>query len=89
MRNNFDRWIAELRDDVIKGEYGHKDTEYTVCPDVWRALYDQGLTPSQAFRSALRGHSNDAHSGGAGEVVEAKELSEGYLVTIQAGETLH
>lgn len=53
MSSNFDHWIAKLRDDVIQGEYGHKQGEYTVCPDVWRSLYDDGLTPSQAFRCAL------------------------------------
>ena len=53
MSSNFDRWIEELRDDVIQGEYGHAEGEYTVCPDVWRSLYDHGMTPSQAFRCAL------------------------------------
>ena len=53
MSSNFDRWIEELRDDVIQGEYGHAEGEYTVCPDVWRSLYDHGMTPSQAFRFAL------------------------------------
>lgn len=53
MSNSFDRWIDELRDDVIKGTYGHDDGAYTICPDAWRIHFEMGLTPAQAFRCAL------------------------------------
>lgn len=49
----FDRWIDELRDDVVQGEYGYEPGEFTVYPAEWRALYKEGLTPSQAFKRAL------------------------------------
>lgn len=49
----FDRWIDELTEEVIQGEYGYEPGEFTVYPDQWRPLYDEGLTPEQAFRRAL------------------------------------
>jgi hypothetical protein len=53
MSAKFDRWIDELREDVVQGEYGYEPGEFTVYPDAWRALYKEGLTPSQAFKRAL------------------------------------
>lgn len=51
--DKFDAWIDELAEDVIEGEYGYERGEFTVYPDHWRSLYDEGLTPSQAFKRAL------------------------------------
>ena len=89
MRNDFDRWIAELRDDVIQGEYGHKQNEYTVCPDVWRGLYDRGLTPSEAFRCALDAHSQDRNRQGDDASGDDRNMGEMDILAMRAGETLH
>lgn len=51
--DKFDQWIDELNTDVIQGEYGYEEDDFSVYPDKWRALYDKGLTPAEAFRSAL------------------------------------
>ena len=86
MANNFERWIQELRRDVIKGMYGHQESEYTVCPDAWRWLYERGLTPAEAFRCAL-----DAHSEGQ-RLVEEQRLTHAELEagsTVRTGHTLH
>lgn len=53
MSAKFDRWISKLTEDVVQGEYGYEPGEFTIYPDHWRALYKEGLTPSQAFRRAL------------------------------------
>ena len=58
----FDQWIRELDEDVIQGEFGYEEGEFTVYVDLWRPLYERGLTPMQAFRAALDAHveaSND------------------------------
>ncbi len=51
----FEEWIRALDEDVIQGEYGFEDGEFTVYADHWRPLYDEGLTPRQAYRRALDG----------------------------------
>lgn len=53
MSAKFDRWIDELREKVVEGEYGYEPGEFTVYPAHWRAPYKEGLTPSQAFKRAL------------------------------------
>jgi hypothetical protein len=52
----FDAWIDTLNVDVVQEEYGYEPGEFTVFRELWRDLYDQGLTPSQAFRRALNAH---------------------------------
>ena len=49
----FDRWMRELNEDVIQGEYGYEEGEFTAYPELWRPLYDEGLTPAAAFKRAL------------------------------------
>ena len=49
----FDEWITALNLDVIQDEYGYEEGEFTVFPDMWRPLYDEGLTPAAAFKRAL------------------------------------
>ena len=49
----FDDWIRELDEDVIQGQYGYERGEFDVFPELWRPLYEKGLTPAQAFRRAL------------------------------------
>jgi hypothetical protein len=51
---DFDRWIDELNKE-IQSEYESKDMN----PADWFDLYQQGLTPSQAWRRALKEYSED------------------------------
>ena len=89
MSNSFDRWIDELRDDVIQGEYGHKKGEYIVCPEVWRSLFDQGLSPAEAFRSTLGMHGNARKPDTSQRLMELKHLEYEDAAAIWAGQTLH
>lgn len=52
----FSSWIAALDEDVIQEEYGYEPGEFNVIPELWRPLFDDGLTPSQAFKRALNAH---------------------------------
>lgn len=38
---------------MIEGEYGFEPGEFTVYPDHWRPMFDEGLTPQQAYRRDL------------------------------------
>lgn len=49
----FECWIATLERDVIQGEYGYEEGEFTVYPSLWRPLFKEGLTPAEAFKRAL------------------------------------
>ena len=49
----FDEWIRKLDEDVIQGKYGYEPGEFSVFPDHWRGLYDEGVTPLNAFKRAL------------------------------------
>jgi len=49
----FSEWIAKLTEDVIQAEFGYEPGEFTVYPTEWRPLYDEGLTPRQAWQRAL------------------------------------
>jgi hypothetical protein len=60
--NNFESWIAVLREDVIQEEYGYEPGEFDVFPEMWRGLYDEGLSPSQAFKRALDDFGKQRHS---------------------------
>jgi hypothetical protein len=53
MTNAFEAWIRTLDEDVIQGEFGYERGEYDVFPELWRPLYDEGLTPRQAWQRAL------------------------------------
>jgi hypothetical protein len=53
MTNAFEAWIRTLDEDVIQGEFGYERGEYDVFPELWRPLYDEGLTPMQAWQRAL------------------------------------
>ncbi|MGI9489161.1 MAG: hypothetical protein ACR2RF_25400 [Geminicoccaceae bacterium] len=52
----YDSWLNELREDVIEGEYGYELGEFNVYANLWWPLYEEGLTPQQAFRRALDAH---------------------------------
>lgn len=41
MSAKFDRWIDELTNDVVQGEYGYEPGEFTVYPSQWRPLYKE------------------------------------------------
>jgi len=49
----FEAWWRSLDEDVIQGEYGYEPGEFTVYPEHWRPLYDEGLSPAAAWRRAL------------------------------------
>jgi len=48
----FDAWIDTLTEDVIEDEYGYEPGEFSVFPEAWRWAFDEGLTPSAAFKRA-------------------------------------
>jgi hypothetical protein len=49
----FEVWMEVLNEEVIQGEYGYERGEFTAYPELWRPLFDEGLTPMQAFKRAL------------------------------------
>lgn len=55
----FEEWIRQLDEDVIQGEYGFEPGEFTVYPDHWRQLFNEKLTPAQAYRRALDAFSDE------------------------------
>lgn len=46
-------WLRILEEDVIVDEYGYEPGEFTVYPALWKQSYDDGLSPSEAWESAL------------------------------------
>lgn len=52
----FKDWIVALDEDVIQGEYGYEDGEFTVYPEHWHPMWREGLSPQAAFRRALDAH---------------------------------
>ncbi len=62
----FDAWVRTLDEDVVQGEYGYEAGEFTVYPEHWRPMFEEGLTPQQAFKRALDAHTlaRAAESGG-------------------------
>lgn len=51
--DRFDAWVDDLEIEVIQGQYGYEEGEFTVYPEQWRSMFDEGLTPSAAFKRAL------------------------------------
>ena len=49
----FRDWCNELDEGVIQDEFGYEPGEFTIFPEHWRALFDEGLTPRQAWQRAL------------------------------------
>lgn len=49
----FRAWLADLDERVIQEEFGYESGEFTVYPEEWRPLYDEGLTPDAAWKRAL------------------------------------
>lgn len=49
----FDAWVRALDEDVVQGEYGYEPGEFSVHPEHWRPMFEEGLTPQMAFRRAL------------------------------------
>lgn len=48
-------WLTSLNDDVIEGEFGYEPGEFTVYSSRWIPLYEEGLTPREAWQRALDG----------------------------------
>ena len=55
---DFDEWIRQLDEDVIQGEFGYEPGEFTVYTTHWRPLFDEGISPREAWQRALDGHRN-------------------------------
>lgn len=51
-------WLDRLEEDVIQGKYGYEPGEFTVYTTHWQELYEEGLTPQQAWQRALDGFAN-------------------------------
>ena len=49
----FEAWITELEEDVIQREFGYEPGEFTVYAEMWRGQFEAGLSPRDAFQSAL------------------------------------
>ncbi|MBC6444643.1 MAG: hypothetical protein GDA50_04315 [Alphaproteobacteria bacterium GM202ARS2] len=54
----FSRWIECLDEEVMQNDHGYEPGEFLVDPDAWRPLFDEGLTPQEAFNRALQAHQN-------------------------------
>lgn len=52
---DFDDWLDEL-ETVVLPDFGFEPGEFTVYPDHWRSLYDQKISPRDAFQRALDAH---------------------------------
>ena len=55
----FRAWIRTLDEDVIQGEYGYEQGEFTVYAEHWHPHYLEGLTPAQSFKRALDAFAED------------------------------
>jgi hypothetical protein len=49
-------WLDELETKVIQDEFGYEPGEFTVYTTHWSPLYEEGLTPRQAWQRALDGY---------------------------------
>lgn len=58
MSKKFDEWIRSLDEDVIQGEFGYEDGEFTIYTSHWKELYREGLSPREAWLRALDGYAN-------------------------------
>lgn len=58
----FYAWLQELDGKVIQIEFGYEPGEFAVYADHWRPLFDEGLTPRQAFQRALDAHREARHA---------------------------
>jgi hypothetical protein len=54
--DEFDAWLRELEEDVIQDEFSYEPGEFTVYSTHWSPLYEEGLTPRQAWQRALDGY---------------------------------
>ena len=54
--DEFHEWLRALEEDVIQFEFGYEPGEFTVFPEHWFPLYEQGLTPQAAWQRALDAH---------------------------------
>lgn len=53
--DNFREWLRELEEDVVQDEFGYEPGEFTVYWSHWQTLYDEGLSPREAWQRALDG----------------------------------
>jgi hypothetical protein len=57
--DRFDDWLRELDEEVIQGEYGYEENEFTVYADLWRPAFGAGQTPREAFDRSLKAFDDD------------------------------
>ena len=55
-------WLRVLNEDVIQGEFGYEEGEFTAFPSLWHHLYAEGLTPRQAWQRAMDAHRNEENA---------------------------
>lgn len=51
----FRAWLTALDEEVIQGEFGYEEGEFTVYWTHWQPLYAEGLMPREAWQRALDG----------------------------------
>ena len=49
----YGEWLRALEEEVIEREFGYEPGEFAVYPSHWRGLYEQGLSPLDAWQRAL------------------------------------
>lgn len=54
----YEEWIRSLDEDVIQAQYGYEPGEFTVYTSHWIDLYEEGLSPLDAWKRALDGYAN-------------------------------
>lgn len=58
MEDKFREWLRALDEGVIQGEFGYEPGEFTLYSSHWRPLFDEGLTPQEAWQRAMDGFAN-------------------------------
>lgn len=51
----YQEWLHTLEEDIIQDEFGYEPGEFTVYTTHWSDLYEEGLTPREAWQRALDG----------------------------------
>lgn len=54
--DDYSAWLTTLEDEVIIEEFGYERGEFTVYPEAWLHLYEEGLTPKAAWQRCLDAH---------------------------------
>jgi len=49
-------WLRDLEERVIQEVHGYEPGEFSVYPESWAQMYEDGLTPDAAWRRAMEAH---------------------------------